>query len=174
MMLDLGPLGNQGKYLIQDPSEEECLRLQEQSLCMGCRLSDGSCAMCFGGGRRDLQGVILDGTLRGARICVGSLLAGGQTCGIPLATNLLSTFAENPGGRRRGRVSDTCHYVKPHCHTDYTPQAQLETPKSRKETSQKFLLNGSFHSIFKNVSSFFLEHRWPVQITTPGHCYSMS
>lgn len=86
MKLDLGPLGSQGKCLIQDPSEEECWRLQEQSLCKGCRLWDGSCEMCFGGGRRDLQGVILDGTSWGVRICVGSSLAKRQTCGIPLAT----------------------------------------------------------------------------------------
>lgn len=84
MTLDLGPLGSQGKCLIQDPSEEECWRLQEQSLCKGCRLWDGSCEMCFAGGRRDLQGVILDGTLWGVRICVGSSLAKRQTCGIPL------------------------------------------------------------------------------------------
>lgn len=33
MMLDLDPLESQGRCLIQDPSEEEYLRLQEQSLC---------------------------------------------------------------------------------------------------------------------------------------------
>lgn len=112
MTLDLGPLGSQGKCLIQDPSEEECWRLQEQSLCKGCRLWDGSCETCFGGGRRYLQGVILDGTLWGVRIRVGSSLAKRQTCGIPLATNLLSTFAENPGGRTEDKVSDTWCYVK--------------------------------------------------------------